>query len=1000
MSLSRLNPAYSIQFGSIWLYLAFIGSVASVVNGEEREASRPKIDYQRDVRPILSNYCFSCHGFDDASRQADLRLDNAESAFAQLGDHAAIVPGKPEESELVKRIFSDDLELQMPPPTGNKVMSAEQKEVLRSWIAEGAEYKKHWAFEPLSSVTAPVDTDASSIASNEIDSFIKKQLQERQLRPAQPADRYTLIRRLYHDLLGILPEPAEVDRFVTDPSPDAYAQLVERLLASPRFGERWGRHWLDHARYADSNGFTIDGPRVMWPYRDWVIQAINKDMPFDQFTIEQLAGDLLPSPTKSQLVASAFHRNTMINEEGGVKPDQYRHEAVIDRVNTTGAVWLGLTIGCAQCHTHKYDPVSIDDYYRMYAFFNACADANSTNPMIEVVEGEMFGVSDKVLVDIEELKLLKKEQAKLEKKIKDANEAKKPELEWKAASVNEAKLLSGMELQNLEDGSWRAPTNAGGNEAYRLVLSVSKGTRAIRLRTLTDPTLPQMGPGKASNGNFVLTEFVAGSAGKSLKFSRAWADHSQPKYAVSGAIDGDAKTGWAINTDAEQVKKQPALKMNAPHEAIFILAEPIDKDDAFVEITLKHDLNKDYLIGRFAIDVSSTVPVAETTDASGELEQVKQQIAQLQARLPGGGAIVSQMVSRDLPQRPATYRLTRGEFLKPDKDHGELTPSVPAVFVKDTKSEMGSRLDLAKWLVSGDNPLTPRVYVNRVWMHLFGTGIVETENDFGMQGASPSHPELLDWLATEMIRSGWSTKSLIRQIVNSETYQQSSQWRREVGSVDAANRLLARQTRLRTEAEIVRDMALSASGALVNRIGGPSVHPPQPEGIYSFTQNVKNWPDEKGEGRYRRTLYTEFYRSAPYPLFTTFDAPDFSTVCTRRSRSNTPLQALTVANDKVFWELSQLLATRVLREPITSSDQVNRDRLKFLFRIALCRPPTEGELSTLENHLQSMQKRLSQPDAAKQLEEISAEKSSDAEYAAWVLTARVILNTDEFVNRD
>lgn len=1000
MSLSRPNPSYLIQFGCIWLCLVFVGSVFSVATAKENETSRPIIDYQRDVRPILSNYCFSCHGFDDASRQADLRLDNAESAFARLGDHSAIVPGKPEESELVTRIYSDDSELQMPPPTSNKVMTIEQKEVLRNWIAAGAEYKKHWAFEPLVAVAPAVDADSSRISSNTIDAFIQRQLQERQLEPAPRADRYTLIRRLYHDLLGILPEPAEVDRYVADPSPEAYSQLVDRLLASPRFGERWGRHWLDHARYADSNGFTIDGPRVMWPYRDWVIGAINDDMPFDQFTIEQLAGDLLPSPTKSQLVASAFHRNTMINEEGGVKPDQYRHEAIIDRVNTTGAVWLGLTIGCAQCHTHKYDPVSIDDYYRMYAFFNACADANSTNPVIEVAEGEMFGLSDKVLADIEELKSLKKEQTKIEKRIKDASEAKKPELQWNAAIVKESKLLSGMELEKLEDGSWRAPNTAGGNEAYRVVVSAMKGTRAIRLRTLTDPTLPEMGPGKASNGNFVLTEFAASSAGKSLKFSRAWADHSQPKYAVNGAIDSDAKTGWAINTDAEQIKKQPDLKMNAPHEAIFILAEPIDKEDVLVEITLKHDLNKDYLIGRFAMDVSSTVPTAEPTDASSELEQVKQRIAQLQARLPGRGAIVTQMVSRDMPQPPATYRLTRGEFLKPDKDHGELTPSVPAVFISDAKNSMGSRLDLAKWLVSGDNPLTPRVYANRVWMHLFGTGIVETENDFGMQGASPSHPELLDWLASEMIRGGWSTKSLIRRIVNSETYQQSSQWRRDVGSVDAANRLLARQSRIRTEAEIVRDMALSASGALVNRIGGPSVHPPQPEGIYSFTQNVKNWPDEKGEGRFRRTLYTEFYRSAPYPLFTTFDAPDFSTVCTRRSRSNTPLQALTVANDKVFWELSQLLATRVLREPFTSTDQVNRERLKFLFRVALCRPPTESELSTLESHLESMQKRLSQPDAVKQLEEIAAGKSGDVEYAAWVLTARVILNTDEFVNRD
>jgi len=963
------------------------------------------VDYQRDIRPILSNHCFPCHGADQESRQADLRLDQRDAALA----HGAILPGKAADSPLLQRVLSSDPEQHMPPAEFNKPLNQTQTDLLQRWIQQGAEYQDHWAFQPLQAPVIPAER-SDSWCRGELDAFVLQRLKTAGLEPAPEADRPTLIRRVYQDLLGLLPSPQETDQFVQDPSPDAWEKLVDRLLQSPHYGERWGRHWLDQARYADSNGYTIDGPRVMWPYRDWVISALNQDLPFDQFTIQQLAGDLLPEASLNQRIATGFHRNTMINEEGGVKPDQFRHEALIDRVNTTGAVWLGLTVGCAQCHTHKYDPITQEEYYRLYAFFNAAADANNQSTTVEVREQQVFGWTEQQQQQLQQLLALRKEKDRLEKAASGGPALQGLNWQWQLPPVAGVNASGSSILKVLPDGSLFAKTHAAASDAFtiKLQLPATAGgpvqVTALRLKALPHPDLPEQGPGTASNGNFVLTEVLLRSGPDEHSFGLAWADHSQPKYPVEHAVDGDSGTGWAINVDAAQHAK--GARMNAPHEAIFVLRKPVAAQDDIVSVVLRHDLNKNYLLGHFSLEISTVNAAAElpATDSAARLAQITQQVSELEAALPGKGAAVKQMVMQDQPAPPETFLLTRGEFLSPDRQRGALQPGVPAaVQGSGERAEYRTRLDLARWLVSPQNPLTARVTVNRIWGRYFGRGLVETDNDFGFQGAAPVNQPLLDWLATEFIRLGWSQKQLHRLILTSAVYRQSSVLLDENAvRQDPDNYLLARQTRFRVEAEIVRDMALSASGLLSDRVGGPGVHLPQPDGIYDFTQNKKNWPTAAGADRYRRTMYVMFYRSAPYPLLSTFDAPDFSTVCTRRVRSNTPLQSLTVANDLVFTELSAGLAARVLREQPESTDS---DRLRLMFRLCLTRSPQDSELSVLVDFLSRERSRFAGTPA--EAEKVAAGASSLAvaglspiEQAAWTSAARVLLNTDEFMTRN
>lgn len=988
-----------VIISSIAIQIGLLPSLISmrVFGGEE------KVDFSREIRPILSEYCFKCHGFDPSSRQADLRLDQRESVLALQQGVAAIVPGSAETSEVWKRITSSDPEQQMPPPGTGKPLSESQQVLIRRWIEQGAQYAPHWAFSRIDRPAIPTfrnDSVAENPIVNPIDAFIERGLQLHQMVASPEADRHTLIRRLSQDLLGIQPTPEEADTFASDASPDAYERLVERLLQSPHYGERWGRHWLDQARYADSNGYTIDGPRIMWPYRDWVIDAVNRDLPFDQFTIEQLAGDLLPSATKLQRIATGFHRNTLINQEGGVKPDQFRHEAIIDRVNTTGAVWLGLTLGCAQCHTHKYDPISHQEYYQFYAFFNQCDDANNEATTLPVLENEIFGWNSSQLNDLKQLDSLRSQLTQLDQQLATSRSMNliSHAWNWQPAELVDYRTLGMGSFLKQADGSLLSDKMALPNDTYLVTLRTpAEKVTAIRLRVLTDDSLPMKGPGLA-DGNFVLTDARIKIRDDVIRFITASADHSQPGYDVLAAIDDDPQSGWAINVSQEQKQATPSLSMNAPHEAVFVLPHSLGRVE--VPLYLRHDRNKNYLIGRFALDVSDVdPPINHSVAIETQLGEVKTQIANIENRLPGRGRFAQQMVMNDRDTFQETYRLDRGDFLSPDKAAGPLAPAVPAALIVGSASSMKNRLDLARWLVSRDNPLTARVIVNRVWMRYFGRGLVETENDFGAQGASPTHPELLDWLAVQWMESGWSMKQLHRLIVTSRTYRQSSAEHPQAFAIDPRNLWLGRQTRVRVDAEIIRDLVLSTSGVMADRIGGPSVHPPQPDGVYAFTQNKKDWPETTGPDRYRRTLYTMFYRSAPYPLLTTFDSPEFSTVCTRRDRSNTPLQALAVANDPMFIELAQKFALKTLLETDHSGETTTV--IIRMFRQCLIRAPSEDEIRVM-TEFWNRQVGLYTSDEAAALLLAPKDRGNIplAESAAWVCLARLLMNTDEFLTRN
>jgi len=932
------------------LFLLLILALTSLAPAQE-------VSFNRDIRPILSNKCFFCHGPDENKREADLRLDTREGALAGHDGFSAVVPGKPDESELLFRVAHDDPDELMPPPEAKKdPLTKSEIALLRRWIEQGAPYQGHWSFEPLAETTPP-----ASKTGNPIDHFVDASLARLEITPSPAADPAILIRRISLDLTGLLPTPEETAAFLNDKRPDAWPRLVDRLLASPHYGERWGRHWLDQARYADSHGYSVDGSRDMWPFRDWVIKALNDDLPFDQFTVEQLAGDLLPKATKSQLIASAFHRNTLINQEGGSDREQFRVESVIDRVNTTGAVWLGLTVGCAQCHTHKFDPITHREYYQLYAFFNNTEDANSTGPTVEVKQYEVLSNAPKPPAPPQP-------------------ESSQP-AKWLPVHYDEHRTSSGAPLKLLEDNSLLIDKSAKPQEAYDLSVATSlKTVAALRLRVLPDKSLPKNGPGTAGNGNFVLTNLRVTIDGKPVRLTAAFADHEQPGFPASAIINRDKNSGWAINTGGGQ-----KAQMNAEHEAIFLFEKPVPTKGKPLAIRMEHDLNDNYLVGRFAIALSATAPPVPKGKAPDSIK-------------PRTGKL---MVMQELAKPRPTFILTRGDFTRPDKEIGELPPGVLSK-VKPALPEPTSRrnrLDLAKWLVDPANPLTSRVTVNRTWMRYFGRGLVETEEDFGTQGSPPSHPNLLDYLSRRFIEDGWSMKKLHRLIVTSKTYRRSSKARPDLADLDPRNFLLARQSRLRLDAEIIRDAALSASGLFSPVIGGPGVFPPQPAGIYAFTQNRKSWKTSSGPDRYRRAMYTVFYRSAPYPLLSTFDAPDFQTVCTHRVRSNTPLQALTIANDPAFLEIAQGLAARLLRDVPGGLEP----RILRACQLTLCREPSPEELSILTSYLRQQSEDFAQDETAARAllsDELLSSQVPPAEAAALVGLARALLNTDNFITRE
>ena len=913
--------------------------------------------YNRDVRSILAEHCFACHGPDDEHREADLRLDTREDVVRT----GVVKPRHSADSELVKRVNSLNSDEVMPPPESG-ALSQQEKDVLAKWIDGGAEYQKHWAFEPVVKSSPPHVAD-DSWCQNPIDHFIFDRLKSKGLKPSRQATRAVLIKRLYIDLIGLLPTPDQVDAFLADDSATAYESVVDELLRSKHYGERWGRHWLDQARYADSNGYTFDNARVMWPYRDWVIDAINKDMPFDEFTVQQLAGDLLRDPTTEQITATGFHRNTLINEEGGTDAEQFRVESVIDRTNTTGTVWLALTVGCAQCHNHKFDPVSQRDYYSLFAFFNSTVDRNNRGPEVTTQNphAEEIANLDRKLAA---LKIEEKEGAATE-----AGESEK----WTVLRPIGSQATSKARFETLQDQSLLVSGPNLIQDTYDIVYQAGRGKlAAFQLNVFPHETLPKGGPGRASNGNFVMVDIQFEDAdGKKLHLeSLALADYSQSRYDVSLAVDSDPKSGWAISTNQ---------KGNVSHWAKFILAEPVLFEEP-TQLRLQMKFNQGtqpYNLGRFQLLSSPNRP------AAADLIAVRRSAFEARKKTLEAGRVKS-MVMRELEKPRATHLLTRGDFLRPAET---VEPTVLENLYPWVHSEQPlNRLDLARWLVDSGNPLTPRVVVNRMWQKLFGVGLVETVEDFGVQGTVPSHAELLDWLSAEFMEGGWSRKQIQRLMVTSATYRQASDAREGLRAKDPLNRLLGRQNRLRVDAEIVRDLALSASGNLVPTIGGPSVYPPQPAGVYAFTQKKKAWPTSKGPDRFRRTMYTFFYRSSPHPMLTAFDAPRFNVTCTRRGRSNTPLQSLMVANDPGLFELAESLADRAVAEK-----DATQTRLNYMFRLALCRQPSSDELRFLEEFFEDQRRKFSKTRVGSQ---------SKASQHAWIAVARVLMNLDEFITRE
>lgn len=991
------------------------------------------VDFNRDIRPILSNHCFQCHGPDEEQRQADLRLDQRAGAIQDLGGYSAIQPNDADGSELLARVITTDEDLRMPPADHGDRLTDVQVLKLRKWIEQGAPYAEHWSFQPYSQPDVPSVPDAApgNWKRHAIDAFVHQRLAHQAIEPSPEADRPTLIRRVSLDLLGLPPSPDAVATFIADQEPGAFERMLDRMLESKHFGERWARHWLDQARYADSHGYTNDNQRSIWPYRDWVIEAFNRDLPFDQFTIEQLAGDMLDSPTLQQRVATGFHRNTLINSEGGTKADQFRDEQVKDRIDTTGLVWMGLTVGCAKCHTHKFDPLSQQEYYQLYAFFNSTTDSNSVTPTVKVPSSEQTEQLVELRSEQERLRaLLAADEGREERKrdweaeIADSGESeseKSDGVPWTVLALS-GKSDKGSEIETLEDNSLLVSGVGGEKEEYQSTArSPLTKVRSVRLEVLTDESLPKNGPGRASNGNFVLSEFWFRTGdGRELRFSKAVAEHSQPKFEIAKSIDGKTDTGWAING-------APEGSMNRNRTAWFVLPEPLEVElDHALVFKMQFHVNANYGIGRYRISISADewidrpdqaaiakllkIPVDKRSaeqrnkieraflQQDPKLSQIDKQLTEVEKQIDSvERQIATTMVLQELDDPRIAYIQVRGDFLR----HGKVVlPDVPAVLPPLPTGTRANRLTFARWLVSSEHPLTSRVRVNRIWMRLFGRGLVETENDFGIQGSLPTHPELLNWLAAEFVNLGWSTKQLLRLIMTSATYRQQSYHRPDLESIDPRNLLLARQARLRVEAEIVRDMALTVSGALSDKIGGPGVFPPQPDGVYAFTQRKKQWKTSQGEDRYRRGMYTFFYRSAPYPMLSTFDVPKFNTTCTRRDRSNTPLQSLTLANAESFQELAGLLGQRIMRDrprasnsnvadtsnpaapPEHSDVQLDRRRIAYAYELCFARTPSKQESARLEQYV------------------VLCRKKFESEERTWAAVARVLMNLDEFVTRE
>ncbi len=977
--------------GRVHHLLHLIAGIIATTHLTVANDSKP-LSFNYDIRPILASNCYDCHGPDEEAVEADLRLDSREAAADVLG----------KDGELVSRILTSDEDDLMPPPDSHRHLSPEQKALLKQWVAEGAPYEEHWAFVSPSQSDLPTPNFSNWIR-NPIDSFILDRLESENLKPSPEADRHTLVRRLYLDLIGLPPTPEQADAFVNSSDPEVYQKLVDNLLSSPRYGERWARPWLDLARYADTNGYEKDRPRTIWPYRDWVINAINADMPFDQFSIEQLAGDMLPDATRDQHIATGFHRNTMINEEGGIDPLEYRYYAMVDRVATTGTVWMGLSTGCAQCHTHKYDPITHTDYFSLMALLNNADEIDLDAPTPEVDQQQR-----QLKEQITELE--NQAISTIDKKAYSPwlAEQKEKAVTWQRATPVSASGEMPM-LYIRDDKSIYASGDFTKREVYRIRLKVDdldgEPLTALRLDALPDPRLPNHGPGvgfyEGRRGDFFLSELDATANGNPIEFTNPSESYGKisvgsGKAKAANALDGEGSTGWGT-AEREGESHYIVLNLTEP------LATPVE-----IDIELLFERHFVAALGRFAFSVSTDLnqavafpsrspdPLTATPDEmkrwyvrqdESHAESAKQ-IAAKEAKTPKDPAT---LIMRERPANNPriTHRHHRGEYLNAEET---VSPAVPAIFPQLPESAASDRLTLARWLVSEENPLVARVAVNRAWQALFGRGLMKSADDFGTQSEPPSHPKLLDWLAVEFMEQGWSRKHLHRLIVTSATYQQQSDITSELLVADPENILLARGPRFRLDGEVVRDQALAASGLLSTKMGGPGVYPPQPDSVTKMAYGKTAWPTSKGEDRYRRSLYTFAKRTAPFAAYTVFDAPTGETCIAKRDRSNSPLQALTLLNDAMYLELAKGAAA----EAIESGDE-NSMIVTNLFRRFLTRPPNEEEQTVLLNYFETQHARFESGglDAAELLED----KDASARLAAWTLVARAIMNLDETITK-
>ncbi len=1030
------------------------------------------LSFNRDVRPILSDHCYECHGPDEAVRQAGLRLDNGESARSVLrSGRRALVPGDLDRSQLFQRIAAADALDRMPPPHAGSTLSDREIEVLGRFVLQGAEFEDHWAYRVPVRPEPPAVADADW-ARGDLDRFVLARLEQEGLAPSAETDRRTLVRRLSLDLTGLPPTPAEVNAFLADDRPDAYERVVNCLLASDRYGEHMARSWLDAARYADTNGYHIDNERHMWRWRDWVIDAFNRNQPFDEFTVEQLAGDLLPDPTPEQLLATGFHRNHMINFEGGAVPEEYRVQYVFDRTDTTATVWMGLTAGCAKCHDHKFDPVSQREYYQLSAFFNTVAEVGldgsqgNAEPRIPAPDPGQRAVLEELDAELAPLEALldgENEDAVAAQGAWQSEWDRKLADKWRPLAPVEFESRAGAEMNLLEDGSIEVSGDNPGTDVYVIEADTDLDRiGAVRLEAQRDRTDPSAGIGRSDDGSFVLTEIevratpLAGDGpSRDLGFVRGYADYATPSLPVELAIDGDESTGWGAGYGARPTARTAVFQVDQTANADAGQAAAPYAGGARLRIVLRQEsAYQQKTLRRFRLTVSDAPEIAfqsrrpdalpapyggfaaayrefeyliglsqdqRTEEQADDLRrrfrrnywppwrpqearyvELSERRREIEAEVP------TTMIMREMEEPRPTFLLRRGEY---DQQADEVSPAVPSFLPPIPEELPKNRLGLARWLVSEEHPLTARVTANRMWQRFFARGLVGTSGDFGSQGEWPSHPELLDWLATELVRLDWDLKALQKTIVLSTTYRQSSKASPELVELDPENRLLARASRFRLDAEVIRDGALAAAGLLVEKLGGPSVKPYQPPGLWReigyesrgrFTAGI--FEQDEGDALYRRSLYTFWKRTVPPPNMLVFDAPNRETCTVERSRSNTPLQALVLMNDPQFVEAARVLATSLFAGRDSPASEGDDERVSALYVRVLARLPNELERSAIRDLLSDLRRNYEKdPRAAAALLRVGEQPVDEsipaAELAAWSVAVSAVLNLDEAVTR-